>query len=271
MPPEAEAILDVQSAAALETRAGPRYRWSCWDRGPGRSVIFQLTISGAGIFRLGERELRVPAGSAFLSMVPERASYYCVPGASEPWVFSWVNFGGPFAFALWRKVRRRHGPVLDFSGAEEIARGLARLAKRSSARGFRDRFEAGVAWYEWYLACIRALERSGAGDPVERAVEYCRAHFREPVSVKELAASCGMSREHFTRVFTARAGVPPGELVRSARADAAAELVRETPLPFEQIAMRCGYLSARHLAKAFRARFGAAPSQVRRAAQEGAG
>lgn len=59
-----------------------------------------------------------------------------------------------------------------------------------------------------------------------------------------LAAHAGVSARHLARLFLDQLGQTPAQFVRTARAEAAAQLLVSTALPLASIARRCGFSSA---------------------------
>ena len=131
-----------------------------------------------------------------------------------------------------------------------------------------DRYEAGAEAYAFYMNYWREASRPlrAHSDPVAEAVQTCRNHFRDPISVKELAAQCKLSREHFSRIFKESEGVSPAAYLRKQRLEAAAEMLPLSRIPLKEVALRTGFYSARHLMKAFARAYGKTPQQYRREA-----
>lgn len=96
-----------------------------------------------------------------------------------------------------------------------------------------------------------------------RVLAYMDARYMEPLSLDDLAREAGVSRFHFVRLFRARVGIPPHRYIVRLRMDAAATLLAETDRSIEEIALACGYHTARHFAAAFRRHFSRTPSEYR--------
>ncbi|HEY8966017.1 MAG TPA: AraC family ligand binding domain-containing protein, partial [Candidatus Methylacidiphilales bacterium] len=206
----------------MERRHTPRYSWDNGDRGSDSFVIFQYTAKGEGRFSFAGREHRVPAGHAFIAVVPEPSRYYFPEEGGPEWAFSWVNFYGDLALRLWGTLRDRVGPVVALR--PEAARKLETLVSRtarSGPRAWRDHYEASGAAYAFYLDVLRdARPPQGSpspSQPLARALAYLRGHYQAPLRIKEVAALAGMSREHFTRLFFRQAGVSPASFLRGVR------------------------------------------------------
>jgi len=85
----------------------------------------------------------------------------------------------------------------------------------------------------------------------------------KPVDFVEEARALGLSRSVFYRRFTALVGEPPERHLANLRLDAAARLLRESPLSIKQIAFAVHDKSQSHFAAAFKARFGVTPRNWR--------
>lgn len=83
------------------------------------------------------------------------------------------------------------------------------------------------------------------------------------LGVAALAASAGVSERQLTRLFVRHLGRTPARYVRTARLEAAAQLLVTTTLPLARVAVRCGFSSAEALRQAFVDRYGVSPSHYR--------
>jgi AraC-like DNA-binding protein len=228
-------------------------------------VIFQWTQSGEGVFDCARGQLRAPAEHAFVAVVPEQSSYYYPPDGREPWAFHWMNFSGSLAITLFKAFQEEFGPVVFLSSQGAAAAALRRLQALVTKAGRQDRRQLSLLAYsfilEWWREAAEPDKASGNG--LERAIRFCREHFREPLGVKEIAAESGLSREHFSRMFAGQMKETPAAFLRNLRLREAESFLRHTRLPLSEIAMRSGFYSARHLMRAFRRTYGQSPSTFR--------
>lgn len=259
-------LLSIPYFRVDESVSTSRYRWNCQDHGDKPFVILQWTHSGRGIFQSSRGIIPVPADHAFIAVVPERSTYYYPPEEREPWVFSWVNFYGSLACGLFRNLQAEFGPVIPLSAHGTAALSLRRLLTLLGQKQPADRSQVSLQAYAFLLEWRREASQP-TGDPqsgLARALRFCREHFREPLGIKQLAHEAGMSREHFSRIFTRETGETPGAFLRELRVAEAALLLRDTSLPLGEIAMRSGFYSARHLMRTFQRVYGVNPSGYRR-------
>jgi AraC-like DNA-binding protein len=97
------------------------------------------------------------------------------------------------------------------------------------------------------------------------AEAYLREHFREPLTVAQIAAAVGVSPSHLHRIFRAETGVTLVNRVHRLRLEAAAQRLRETDQTVLAIAHEVGFTSQSHLTRLFSRHFGCAPGRYREA------
>lgn len=84
-------------------------------------------------------------------------------------------------------------------------------------------------------------------------------------TVQRLATRLGVSDRHLRRVFEARMGVSPLQVLHTRRLLAAKQLLADTALPVTAVAQASGFASLRRFNAAFRDHYGLSPTALRRA------
>jgi transcriptional regulator GlxA family with amidase domain len=105
--------------------------------------------------------------------------------------------------------------------------------------------------------------RAARGLSIDRVLAHVRRHLDEPLDVQTLADVAGLSRAHFSRVFTDCEGVSPAAFVLTERMRRAASLLVSGSASVKQVSRDCGFEDPNYFAKAFRRRFGAGPTEFR--------
>lgn len=119
------------------------------------------------------------------------------------------------------------------------------------------------------IPCQGVLARGStdlAGCPdelVKAALSYLERHYREPLTVSELAVQLSVSKRLLEQRFAAALGFGPGEAVRRLRISRAQQLLRETDWTLKTVARAVGLQSAEHLCALFRQRLGMTPGRFR--------
>jgi AraC family transcriptional regulator, regulatory protein of adaptative response / DNA-3-methyladenine glycosylase II len=144
----------------------------------------------------------------------------------------------------------------------------ARPAKRTNMRFYSSAAAAEGAGYRPCLRCRpeRAPGRASV-DAVSRLVSAAIAgieeHALSSASVRDLAASLGVSDRHLRRVTEAELGVSPIELAQTQRLLLAKRLLSETDLSQTEIAFASGFGSLRRFNALFKSRYGLSPRALR--------
>ncbi|MDQ7808657.1 AraC family transcriptional regulator [Amycolatopsis sp. A133] len=98
---------------------------------------------------------------------------------------------------------------------------------------------------------------------VRAAVAFLRERLAEPITLADLAGEVHLSVFHLVRVFRRATGQTPHRFLTGLRVEEAKRLLRETTLPLERIAPRCGFAGPGALSAAFVRHTGIRPSAYR--------
>lgn len=99
---------------------------------------------------------------------------------------------------------------------------------------------------------------------IEQAQEYLLQHFREDISLQQVAQHCHTSPFHFSRLFKAILGVSPHQYLLGVRLHQAKHLLAATRQPVSEIAFECGFNNLEHFATAYRKHYQVSPSAYRK-------
>ena len=95
------------------------------------------------------------------------------------------------------------------------------------------------------------------------SLEYIKTHYRNPISVEQLAKKAGMSRRSFFQHFKNAAGCGPIQYLIQLRISRAVDLLLQSDLRINEIAYQCGFPDSNHFCKVFRMQMGISPRQFR--------
>lgn len=95
-------------------------------------------------------------------------------------------------------------------------------------------------------------------------IEWMRCHFHEPLNVEVLARQAGMSPRTFARRFREQTGTTPLQYLLRMRVQRAQELLEQSQMAVDQIAMQTGFDSPVTFRARFRGVSGLTPTEYRR-------
>jgi AraC family transcriptional regulator len=110
-----------------------------------------------------------------------------------------------------------------------------------------------------------ALVADAAPRWLQRAEEFLHAHFRGPVSLRDVAREAGVHPVYFARVFRRRHGCPDSAYLRALRLAEAGRLVLRPGWSLATAAAEAGFADQAHMTRCFARQFGFSPGALRAA------
>ncbi|MBM7789662.1 AraC family transcriptional regulator [Tenggerimyces flavus] len=104
---------------------------------------------------------------------------------------------------------------------------------------------------------------------VAAVVEHITAHYRDDLSLRDLAGVANASPAHLSRLFRRTLGLSPIQYLRRHRLDHAKRLLTDTDLAVAQVAAAVGYADGFYFSRTFRRAEGMSPTQYRHARRPG--
>lgn len=230
---------------------------------PDRSVLlFQYTLSGGAVFRDESGERILKSGTGFLVPFGSPTAYWLPCDMQWEWI--WVSVQSAELYRWGEMLIAKHGYSFDLppdTGAVPLLADL--LIDRMAGRPL-DAEEISARVYRFFMEIPRTLRAGGASRGIsDPALALIETGFVNPsFNVSELARCLGLSRAHFTRLFTAEVGRPPGQVIETRRLRHARELAALSELSVKEICFASGYRNVSHFCAQFKKRFGCTPGCV---------
>ena len=118
-----------------------------------------------------------------------------------------------------------------------------------------------------YLGSVRPHAGDGTGnmdaEVVNAVMTYVNNHYREELSLEDVAKFAGFSRYYFSRSFKRQTGYSFKDYLCQKRLQVAMELLTRTELSMREVASRSGFGSVATFNRAFREKNGCTPSKYR--------
>lgn len=108
------------------------------------------------------------------------------------------------------------------------------------------------------------IEAQRTSSTVYKVLLYISLHFREPITLKELADAVQLSPNYFSSRFNAVFNMSVTEYINEVRLKYAYNKTVSTCDPIEQIASDSGFGSYSVFSRYFKNKYGASPSQIRK-------
>lgn len=117
-----------------------------------------------------------------------------------------------------------------------------------------------------FLSCCTFRPRTAGGDGAlpETVIGWLQQHFREPITLKDLAAYTGYHYNYLSAWLHRQMNIGFSALVNEYRVDLASDLLIQTDLPVIEIAGRCGFETVRTFNRCFLRLRGRPPTAYRK-------
>lgn len=100
-------------------------------------------------------------------------------------------------------------------------------------------------------------------DSLEQVMQYINTHFRDALQIKDLAALAGLSKDYFSKKFTARYGCSPIRYINKLRILEAQRLLITTNQSVSKIAESVGFFDSSYFSRLFKCSTGYYPLRFR--------
>ena len=247
-------------------------------------IEINYVVKGRGEFICnGERSLVGEGGLLFISPNMIHAAYPCED--SELFYYALVfspamlGAGGHDRCAM-ESLRpllgggRRPEPFLsteaaNYPGLAACARQIFSCAKGEVPHGDLL-LKSELLRFLWLLetdgSLLRPQKENGPdyGEAIRPALEYMTGHYRENISIEDLARLTHLSKSYFMGCFKKAAGISAIEYLNHLRIHAACEALSATKKPVSEIAFGCGYENLSNFNRQFKKTMGCSPNEFRK-------
>ncbi|MDE6908453.1 MAG: AraC family transcriptional regulator [Lachnospiraceae bacterium] len=235
--------------------------------------LFHLCLSGTGTLYAqnsgGESiTYQIKSGQGFM-LFPHQVCMY-IADQHIPWEYVWLEFDG-----------LRVKETIDMAGlspnqpvykarykdiAETMKEEMLYIVNHKDASPFHL-----IGHLYLFIDCLvrsSAFTHPGKGRRlrdfyIKEAFSFIEQNFQNPISVEDIAASCGLNRSYFGKIFHEDIGKSPQEFLISYRMTKASELLKLTSLSIADIGNAVGYPNQLHFSRAFKNVYGIPPRQWR--------
>ena len=248
----------------------------CHAFGPARRnhYLFHFILDGCGSLTTtndaGEPHLHaLHAGEGFLIFPGQITTY--VADIDDPWEYIWIEFDGSHVkSSLDRLGFSPTSPVYE-SEDEVRRREMVDAMKRLLEHRDRSSFYLEACTYLFFDAFLGSAKPHRANNAsklhgfyVDNALSYIEQHFKEDMTVEDIARNIGLNRSYFGKVFRDAMGVSPQQFLIGYRIEKACELLKLSTLSVGEIGKEVGYPNQLHFSRAFKNACGVSPRAWRR-------
>ncbi|XJS10413.1 helix-turn-helix transcriptional regulator [Aerococcaceae bacterium WGS1372] len=97
---------------------------------------------------------------------------------------------------------------------------------------------------------------------IQTALFYIHNHFHQAITIQDMANVVGYSQSHFCNIFKKETNYTPIQYLTKYRMEHAHQLLENSKLSIQEVAIQCGYQSASHFSTRFKNFFGYTPKNL---------
>lgn len=219
---------------------------------------------GSGTLILDGKKIPVPPYTAIFLPALYPHEYY---PEGDIWDVHWVVPAGFASDAILKHFGLISPAVYSLSEVNALEHSFRKMHEAIRADSFFGNYRAAGYLYDFLIEFYRLISSRGiSGAPnsaLMKAIDYINFNFAQPITLEELCAVSGVSKQHLCLLFRSTLGSRPMEYVAKRRIQAAKELLTGTDKSIEEIAAETGFCSASYFCKLFKRYEGITPTKFR--------
>jgi AraC-like DNA-binding protein len=172
------------------------------------------------------------------------------------------GYGLAILKALSRKAAEESG--LSVITIDEITQKYTQLSSATNNADLQTRYQIDMIVELTKAVHNHKLSLDKYSPSIQKVLEYINLHLGDHISNEDLSANANMSISHLAKVFKKETGVTMTEYIALLRCKKAANLLKKTNLPIQEISSYVGYSDNNYFVKVFRKNYGMTPTEFRR-------
>lgn len=235
--------------------------------------LFHYIISGTGRLMADDSKghtqtYQVRSGQGFM-LFPGQISTY-IADRDLPWEYTWLEFDGLRVKEMLEIAGLTMDSPIYHANSKELRLNMMDemlyIAQHSKESPFH--LIGHLYLFLDYMTRSAASMKLRQGGRlrdfyVKEALNFIEQNFQNEISVEDIAASCGLNRSYFGKIFRDAVGKSPQEFLMNYRMLKAAELLKLTQFNIGDIGNAVGYSNQLHFSRAFKNIYGISPRQWR--------
>ncbi len=172
------------------------------------------------------------------------------------------GYGLAILKALSRKAAEESG--LSVITIDEITQKYTQLSSASNNVELQTRYQIEMIVELTKAVHNHKLSLDKYSHPIQKVLEYINLHLGDQISNEDLAVSANMSISHLAKVFKKETGETMTQYIAHMRCKKAANLLKKTDLPIQEISSYVGYSDNNYFVKVFKKNYAMTPTEFRK-------
>lgn len=231
--------------------------------------LIHIILEGKGSFLVGDRKIELSANQGFI-IRPGMSAYY-EASAVEPWKYLWLAFNGERAKEFLEKAGLMAGRDSFEVANASLFLNLIIACLSNQSRRMSDELMLNGLVYQFVALITKEVvplshtKIKKMHPRVPEVVTFLAKHFKEPISIQDVANRLLIDRSYLSRIFKESMGISIKEFLNRLRISYAFDLVNTSEKSIEAISYECGFNSHDVFIRSFKKIYGIAPTASRKA------
>ncbi|MBQ8868388.1 MAG: AraC family transcriptional regulator [Oscillospiraceae bacterium] len=208
-------------------------------------------------------KIRLVGGNLFV-MFPNEEIHYVVDKNSL-WTISWVGLYGNMVYDLFESVGIT--PENPVKSVKNIGHALSSIFEGIYQLSFsmehHDKLSVISLLYQFFSVLISDNGAKTSIDYVEEAARLIDYNYDKNITVENIAERLFINKSYLSRLFKSKKGITPKEYLIKKRLDRAADLLINSTVSVNTIAISVGLSDPLYFSRIFKKHTGLSPSQYR--------
>jgi AraC family transcriptional regulator len=230
------------------------------ERDDWQSYLFLIVRKGQMKVRYEEKEFIAKQNSLIFLNCHKPHMYR----AEEDTIFEWFHFDGNASGHYFELMYQKNGCVFPIDNCPALAEGMEQILNMAKKETINEHWVSVIIHKMLYeLNEFSNTSTNSQESIIKRATEFIESHFKQDITLEDVAQYVNLSPYHFSRTFKKFTNYSPYEYLLNYRINHAKKLLVNTKLSISDIAEASGFNSVTHFVTTLKKRIGYTPKQFR--------
>lgn len=220
---------------------------------------------GSGTLLLDGKRLYISPCTAIFMPAGYPHEYY---PDGDVWDVHWAVPAGYAAEDILKHFGLCEPKVYELGETKMLEHIFRKMHEAIRADSVFGNYRASGYLYDFLIEFYRLISSGGAaGAPnsaLMKAVDYIGCNYASPITMEDLCAAAGVSKQYLCTLFRKTLNARPMEYIAKRRIQAAKELLTGSDMTIEEIAYKTGFCTASYFCKLFKRYEGITPSRFKK-------
>jgi AraC family transcriptional regulator of arabinose operon len=229
--------------------------------------ILLYCIDGEGYIYIGEQTYTLKPNTFII--IPKNVGHRYKSSNTNPWSIYWVHFSGLTADAIYDRSTEQGAPQVHAIPYDESRIKLFEQLYAMLEHSFHEKeLEATNLYLQHFVTSLVYYKQLNPvaydTDSVSTSIAYMKKNIRQKLLIEDLAAQCGISVSHYSRLFHQKTGLSPINYFNLLKIQASCQHLYFTDRSIKEIAAAMGFDDQYYFSRLFSKLIGMSPLKYRK-------